>query len=158
MPITSDLELTDVLSILQVHSETVLSRYQVLQWITMNKSLYIKMLIKTKILLIALDLTLVSQHPPGWMTILIGWTLEPNVVVSIRKAQTKIIFVLPVRRLSIVPRSVWVHPEMGFCDPVLKILTDSCLTFLATDRIYSVQKVVWELMIKLWLETMKLGK
>lgn len=47
---------------------------------------------------------------------------------------------------------------MGFCDPVLKILTDSCLTFLATDRIYSVQKVVWELMIKLWLETMKLGK
>lgn len=47
---------------------------------------------------------------------------------------------------------------MGFCDLVLKILTDSCQTFLATDLIYNVQKVVWELMIKLWLETRKLGK
>lgn len=52
---------------------------------------------KITILLIALDLIWLSQHHPGWMTILIGWTLDLDVVVSIRLAQIKDHFVLPMR-------------------------------------------------------------
>jgi len=47
--------------------------------------------------LIALDLIWLSQHPPGWMTLLIGLTLVPNAVGSIQVAQTLEHFVRPMR-------------------------------------------------------------